>query len=75
MSKVVRVTVADGKFTADATWLSGSPPIARGWSTQELAIAVLRDMIACDNTPCIKYPDEKPWGEWPTHYNVEVECD
>jgi hypothetical protein len=70
---VVRITIEDGKYTADATWLPGSPPVARGWSSQELAIAVLREMIRVDNRPCIKFPEEKPWGEWPEYYNVEVE--
>ena len=63
--KTVRVTFNEGKYSADATWLSGSPPVARGWSTQEIAIAVLKEMIAADNTPCIQRPNELPWGEWP----------
>ena len=68
----IKVTFDGKKYSADAKWLSGSPPVARGWSTQELAIAVLRELVEIDNTPCIQHPDEKPWGEWPKHYNVEV---
>ena len=64
MKHIVRVIFDGEKYSADAIWLPGSPPVARGWSTQELAIAVLREMIEADNGS---------WGEWPEHYNVEIE--
>jgi hypothetical protein len=61
----IKVTLTDGKYSADALWLCGAPPVARGWSSQELAIAVLREMVMNDSTM---------WGEWPELYAVKVNC-
>jgi len=69
MTKIVRVNVADGKYSADATWLPGSPPVARGWSSQELAIAVLKDMLAAETVSGTK----DDWGPWPDAYEVIIE--
>ena len=66
---VVRVTFNGETYSADALWLSGSPPVSRGWSTQELAIEVLKSMIVIENG----FKSETDWGPWPDHYNVEIE--
>lgn len=66
--KTVKVTFDGEKYSADATWLPGAPPVAREWSSQEMAIAVLKEMIEADNRL-----ENTDWGKWPKHYNVEIE--
>ena len=42
---IVEVTYKDWKYSANAKWLAGMPPISRDWSSAELAVDVFKDLV------------------------------